>query len=163
RGLHHNGGRLVFGPDGMLYASTGESGNKSLSQDLDSLGGKNLRMTPARPPPPTNPFPATMGSTDGPPSGEGLALDAAPPAWAARVGGTGVGEKAYDGLNLVLPGHDYGWPATQGFTSHPGYTGPKAEWPTDECGPSGIAVRDGVAWIAALTGQRIWRVALKGT
>lgn len=41
----HNGGRLAFGPDGMLWAATGEHAEPSLAQDRDSLGGKILRMT----------------------------------------------------------------------------------------------------------------------
>ena len=41
----HDGGRLAFGPDGYLYASTGETGDGDLAQDRSSLGGKILRIT----------------------------------------------------------------------------------------------------------------------
>lgn len=57
KGFIHNGGRIAFGPDGMLYAGTGESGNTGLSQDRKSLGGKILRLTPEGDPAPGNPFP----------------------------------------------------------------------------------------------------------
>ena len=46
KGVVHNGGRIAFGPDRMLYAGTGETGDTGLAQDKKSLGGKILRLTP---------------------------------------------------------------------------------------------------------------------
>src|SRR6185437_5232754 len=46
RAAIHNCGRLAFGPDGMLWATTGEHAEPGISQDRNSLGGKILRMTP---------------------------------------------------------------------------------------------------------------------
>ncbi|NNL59614.1 MAG: PQQ-dependent sugar dehydrogenase, partial [Nitrosopumilus sp.] len=43
-GPFHDGGRIKFGPDGKLYITTGEAGIPDLSQDLNSLGGKILRI-----------------------------------------------------------------------------------------------------------------------
>jgi glucose/arabinose dehydrogenase len=157
-GLHHNGGGLAFGPDGMLYVSTGESGDPALAQDLGSLGGKVLRITPAGRPAPGNPFGSSPVWSYGHRNVEGLRFDAAGQLWA-----TEFGDKAYDELNLILPGRNYGWPQTQGRTSNPRYTSPKAQWPTDDAGPSGLAIRQSVAWIGALTGTRLYRVALYGT
>ena len=156
-GLHHNGGRLAFGPDGMLYASTGEGGVPARAQDKGSLGGKILRMTPEGRAAPGNPFPGSVVWSYGHRNVEGLAFDSAGRLWA-----TEFGDKAWDELNLILPGRNYGWPATQGRTDHPGYTSPKAQWHTDDAGPSGIAVIGSVAWIGALTGHRLWRVPLDG-
>jgi glucose/arabinose dehydrogenase len=158
RGLHHNGGGLGFGPDGMLYASTGESGVKSLAQNLHSLGGKILRLTPAGRVPANNPFRGSYVYSYGHRNVEGFAWDAGKRLWAVEFG-----DKAYDELNLILPGHNYGWPATQGVTRNPRYTSPKLVWRTDVAGPSSIAIVRGVAWISALTGHRLYRVPLIGT
>ena len=157
-GLHHNGGGLAFGPDRLLYASTGESGVKALSQNLRSLGGKILRLQPNSKVPPSNPFRGSFVYSYGHRNVEGFTWDAAKRMWAVEFG-----DKAYDELNLILPGHNYGWPATQGFTSNPRYTSPKLVWRTDVAGPSSIAIVKGFAWIGALTGKRLYRVPLVGT
>lgn len=157
RGLHHNGGRIAFGPDGQLYVTTGEGGNGSLAQRRSSLGGKILRVTPTGGVPRGNPFAGSPVWSMGHRNIEGLAWDSA-----GRLWSTEFGEKSWDELNLILAGRNYGWPATQGRTSNPRYTSPKAQWRTDAAGPSGIAIINDVAWIGALTGKRLYRVPLIG-
>lgn len=155
-GVHHDGGRLAFGPDGLLYAGTGETMVPSLSQDRLSLGGKVLRMTRSGRPAPGNPY-GTLVYSYGHRNVEGLAFDPDGRLWASELG-----DHEVDELNLIRPGHNYGWPATQGKTSNPAYTSPVAQWGTDEDSPSGIAYADGAIWMAALHGERLWRIPLHG-
>jgi len=54
-GAYHQGGRILFGPDGKLWAIEGNHGPSSNSQDLTNTGGKMLRMNPDGTIPPTNP------------------------------------------------------------------------------------------------------------
>jgi len=156
-GVHHNGGRIAFGPDGMLYAGTGESEVPSLAQNLHSLGGKVLRMTPAGKPAPGNPFKHSVVYSYGHRNVEGLAFDPDGRLWASEFG-----DRAYDELNLIKAGHDYGWPATQGRTKNPRYTSPVAQWGTEVDSPSGIAYAGGSIWMAALKGERLYRIPLNG-
>jgi len=53
---YHNGGRIAFGPDGMLYITTGDAENNSLAQDINSLAGKILRIKDNGSIPEDNPF-----------------------------------------------------------------------------------------------------------
>lgn len=71
----HNGGRLAFGPDGMLYAGTGDARERGRSQDRSNLGGKVLRMTPEGGPAPGNPFPGSIVFTTGHRNVQGLGFD----------------------------------------------------------------------------------------
>ncbi|MEE9600683.1 MAG: PQQ-dependent sugar dehydrogenase, partial [Thermoplasmata archaeon] len=52
----HNSGRLLFGPDGKLYASVGDALDPDQAQDPSSLGGKILRMNPDGSVPQDNPL-----------------------------------------------------------------------------------------------------------
>src|SRR5215216_4199379 len=52
----HDGGRLRFGPDGLLYATTGDAASEELAQDLGSYAGKILRINSDGTTPPGNPF-----------------------------------------------------------------------------------------------------------
>lgn len=70
---YHDGGRLAFGPDGMLYATTGDAGRRDAAQDRSSLAGKILRMTPDGQVPADNPFPGSFTYSYGHRNPQGLA------------------------------------------------------------------------------------------
>ncbi|MGH3343646.1 MAG: PQQ-dependent sugar dehydrogenase [Carbonactinosporaceae bacterium] len=153
----HDGGRLEFGPDGMLYASTGESGDAELAQDLESLGGKILRLTPSGNPAPDNPFGDSLVYSYGHRNVEGLAFDSAGRLWASEFG-----ESTSDELNLIRPGGNYGWPRVEGRSGGDEYTDPVAQWTPGEASPSGVAVAGDVVYMAALRGERLWQMPIRG-
>ena len=158
KGFIHNGGRIAFGPDGMLYAGTGESGRRGLAQDRKSLGGKILRLTPEGEPAPGDPFPGSPVYSYGHRNVQGLAWDRE-----QRLFASEFGQDTWDELNAIKPGGNYGWPDAEGRSTNPAYQNPVAQWHTDDASPSGIAYSGGVIWMAALKGQRLWRVPLDGT
>ncbi|MDT9697364.1 PQQ-dependent sugar dehydrogenase [Streptomyces sp. P17] len=158
KGFVHNGGRIAFGPDKMLYAGTGESGEESLSQDKKSLGGKILRLTPEGEPAPGNPFPDSPVYSYGHRNVQGLAWDTKQRLFAAEFG-----QDTWDELNAIKPGDNYGWPEAEGKSDDPAFHNPIAQWTTDEASPSGIAYAEGSIWMAGLRGERLWRIPLKGT
>lgn len=157
-GFIHDGGRLVFGPDGYLYASTGETGDSELAQDKSSLGGKILRITTDGDPAPGNPIKGSPIWTYGHRNVQGLAFDDDGNLWASEFG-----EHTYDELNLIEKGHNYGWPLVEGKGDQDGLTNPKVVWDTESNSPSGLAWLDGQLWLGALAGQRLWRVDVDGT
>ncbi|HET9632712.1 MAG TPA: PQQ-dependent sugar dehydrogenase [Terrabacter sp.] len=156
RGRYHNGGRIAFGPDGFLYVGTGEGGDTSLSQNLSSLGGKILRITPDGNPAPGNPFGGSPIWSYGHRNVQGLAWDKRGRMWASEFG-----QDTYDELNLIQAGRNYGWPLVEGRAGKPDYVDPVAQWSPSEMSPSGIAVGpDGAVYLAALRGQSVWRVPI---
>ncbi|MGW7103085.1 PQQ-dependent sugar dehydrogenase [Streptomyces sp. NPDC054838] len=157
KGLIHNGGRIAFGPDKMLYAGTGETGDTGLAQDKKSLGGKILRMTPDGQPVHGNPEPDSVVYSYGHRNVQGLAWDKDKRLWASEFG-----QHTWDELNLIEPGGNYGWPEAEGKAGKPGLRDPVAVWKTDEASPSGIAWAQGSIWMAALKGERLWRIPLSG-
>ncbi|MFI6934628.1 PQQ-dependent sugar dehydrogenase [Streptomyces sp. NPDC050287] len=158
KGVIHNGGRIAFGPDRMLYAGTGESGDTGLSQDTKSLGGKILRLTPEGDPAPGNPFPDSPVYSFGHRNVQGLAWDSK-----QRLFASEFGQDTWDELNAIKPGGNYGWPDAEGRSDNSAYRNPIAQWRTDDASPSGIAYAKGSVWMAGLKGQRLWRIPLKGT
>ncbi|MFF1677202.1 PQQ-dependent sugar dehydrogenase [Streptomyces sp. NPDC058256] len=158
KGYIHNGGRIAFGPDKMLYAGAGETGQTGLAQDTKSLGGKILRMTPEGEPAPGNPFGDSVVYSYGHRNVQGLAWDDKQRLWAAEFG-----QDTWDELNQIKPGGNYGWPVVEGESDDSKYLNPIAQWPTDDASPSGIAYAEGSIWMAGLKGQRLWRIPLDGT
>ncbi|MFD8964118.1 PQQ-dependent sugar dehydrogenase [Streptomyces sp. NPDC059568] len=157
KGTIHNGGRIAFGPDKMLYAGTGETGDGQLAQDRKSLAGKILRMTPDGQPVHGNPEADSVVYSYGHRNVEGLAWDSAKRLWASEFG-----QDKWDELNLIEPGKNYGWPDVEGKSDRPGLVNPVAEWPPSEASPSGIAFAEGSIWLATLRGERLWRAPLAG-
>ena len=157
RGQIHDGGRLVFGPDGFLYASTGETGDGDLAQDKGSPAGKILRLTPDGEPAPGNPFEDSPIWSYGHRNVQGLAFDDEGRLWASEFGAN-----TYDELNLIKPGRNYGWPMVEGRGDRKGLTNPQIVWDTDSASPSGLAYLDGRLWLASLRGERLWRIDVDG-
>lgn len=152
---NHNGGRIAFGPDRLLYVATGDASDSGNAQDRDSLAGKILRIAPDGSVPAGNPFGTPVWSL-GHRNVQGLA-------WASdgTLYASEFGQKTYDELNVITPGANYGWPEVEGAGHRPGLTDPIAQWGTDESSPSGITVdAGGDVWLAALKGERVWRVRI---
>lgn len=149
---NHNGGALAFGPDGMLYVATGDAQDEEAPTDRESLNGKLLRITDTGEVPADNPFGNPVWSL-GHRNVEGLAFDDQGRLWASEFG-----SQAFDELNLIVKGGDYGWPRVEG-RGGPGRE-PLAQWRTDECSPAGTAIAAGRAWLGALQGECVWSVDL---
>jgi glucose/arabinose dehydrogenase len=159
RNAIHDGGRIAFGPDGMLYVGTGDAGNSAVAQDPESLNGKILRLRPDGGVPADNPFRGSPVWSVGHRNVQGLAWDAD-----GRLWQTELGQDAVDEINLIRPGRNYGWPRVEGDgdTADGRFTNPLVTWPTAESSPSGAAVAGDALYVGALRGQRLWRVPLDG-
>jgi glucose/arabinose dehydrogenase len=149
---NHNGGRLAFGPDGLLYATAGDAGNGDNAQSRESLGGKILRMTPTGGVPADNPF-GTLVYSYGHRNPQGIAWDSRGQLWASEFG-----QNTWDELNRITPGSNYGWPVVEGTAGNPAYVDPVQQWPTDAASPSGIAIVSDTIFMASLRGERLWRI-----
>ncbi|WP_304452988.1 sorbosone dehydrogenase family protein [Nocardiopsis sp. YSL2] len=152
----HNGGRIAFGPDDLLYVGTGDAAQGPLAQDTDSPAGKILRVTGDGEPAEGNPFDNHVYSY-GHRNVQGLAWDAD-----GRLYATEFGADALDEVNLIEPGANYGWPEVEGPGGGDEYTDPLLTWSPTEASPSGAAIADDALWVAALRGERLWRVPLDG-
>jgi len=156
----HNGGRIAFGPDGMLYAGTGDAADTALSQEADSLAGKILRMTPEGATPEDNPFPDSLVFSLGHRNVQGFDWDGE-----GRMYASEFGPQRHDEVNLIEPGANYGWPAVTGFAGDERFVDPVAVEEPPEASWSGLAVLNGGAipeweghvFAAGLRGQRLWR------
>jgi len=153
----HDGGRLAFGPDGMLYVTTGDAREAALAQDPASLAGKILRLAPDGAPAPGNPQEGSPVWSLGHRNVQGLGWDEQ-----GRMYATEFGADTWDELNLVTAGANYGWPEFEGpggdAAAREGFTDPVAWWSPAQASPSGLAVVRDAVWVSALRGERLWRV-----
>lgn len=162
RNVYHNGGRLRFGPDGMLYVSTGDALNSANAQRLTgagSLNGKILRMTRTGGIPAGNPFNSYVWSY-GHRNPQGLAFDAQGRLWEQEFG-----NNVMDETNLIVRGGNYGWPQCEGTTGSCGgsLVAPKQTYPTSAGSCSGLAIVASVVYVACARGQRMYREQISGS
>jgi glucose/arabinose dehydrogenase len=152
----HNGGRIAFGPDEMLYMTVGDAGNAASAQDRDSLSGTILRLTPDGEVPSDNPFDGSPVYSYGHRNPQGLAWDEGGTLYA-----TEFGQDTWDELNVIEPGGNYGWPEVEGAAEDDRFVDPVQQWDPAGASPSGMAAADGSLWIANLRGERLREVPLE--
>jgi glucose/arabinose dehydrogenase len=164
RNKFHNGGRLRFGPDGKLYAGTGDAQNENNPQNRNSLNGKVLRINPDGTVPSDNPFNNYVWSY-GHRNVQGLAFDSQGRLWEQEFG-----DSHQDETNLIQRGGNYGWPNCEGTFSRSGggcgqsgFIAPKRTYTVAECSCSGLTIVNDVIYVAAQRGLRLWRLEINGS
>jgi glucose/arabinose dehydrogenase len=154
---NHDGGRLAFGPDGMLWATTGDASDDTAAQDETSLGGKVLRLSPTGAVPSDNPMPGSPVWSLGHRNPQGITWDVWGGGWAAEFG-----QDTWDELNSLAPGANYGWPEVEGRGSSGSSSGeflePVLQWRTDEASPSGLTAVGSTLFMAGLGGEVLFEI-----
>lgn len=158
----HNGGRIKFGPDGKLYITTGDAQEENLSQDMNSLAGKILRVNPDGSVPSDNPFTGSPIFALGIRNSQGLA-------WHPVTGdlfASDHGPKSRDEINLIKPGGNYGWPEITCDQEDSQYINPITCYSDFTLAPSGIDfhtsanVEEISLYVAGLRGKQVMRIDL---
>ena len=162
--LFHNGGRIAFGPDGMLYATTGEIFEMHMAQDLKAFGGKVLRIDPDGGIPSDNPFPNSPVWSYGHRNPQGLAWHPETGAlYQSEQGPSGeVGFGAHDEINIIEEGRNYGWPRIVGAPGRAPYVDPIAMWPNTSVPPAGMTFHKGALYVATLRSEALIRLRIEG-
>ena len=158
----HNGGRIKFGPDGKLYVTTGDAQETSLSQNVDSLAGKILRMNPDGSVPEDNPFENSLVYAYGLRNPQGLS-------WHPVTGdlyASDHGPNSQDEVNHILPGKNYGWPVVTCTASDERFEDPLVCYSEYTMAPSGVAfllwdeLIESPLYVAGLRGNMLMRLDL---
>lgn len=158
---NHDGGRIAFGPDGLLYITVGDAQNENNSQDTNSLNGKILRIKDNGSIPTDNPFGNAVYSY-GHRNPQGLAWDDKGQLWATEHGRSGA-LSGLDELNLIEKGKNYGWPNFEGDKTQQGMTAPVTHsGPTTTWAPSGALYFNGSIFFAGLRGQSLYQYDIEG-
>lgn len=153
--IFHNGGRLAIGPDQHLYITTGDALQQDLSQDVNSLAGKILRMTLNGEIPTDNPFPNSYVYSYGHRNPQGLAWDQNGKLYSSEHGPSAV-PGGHDEINFIQPGKNYGWPAIIGDAMKEGMVSPLYHSGDDTWAPSGMTIdENNQIFVACLRGQKL--------
>ena len=179
-GNGHFSHRIAFGPDGLLYLSSGDRQKFEPAQAVDGNLGKLLRLTPEGAPALGNPWASKGGIaatfwTIGHRNALGLAFAADGQLWASEMGPEGGDE-----INLILPGKNYGWPRASNGSNYgggdipdhkpgDGFEPPKVYW-TPSISPGDLLIYGGDrfpqwkgdALVPALSGEALIRVDIDG-
>jgi glucose/arabinose dehydrogenase len=152
-GSSDNGGGLAFGPDGLLYATTGDAGTPTAAADPKSLAGKVLRMGTDGKPAPGNPG-GTLVYASGLHDPQGLAWDGLKHLFVADPGSN------WDEINLIQPGKNYGWPAVEGPAGNASYVDPTITVRPAQGGCAGLGITGNLMLTGCLAGTRLYEIGL---
>lgn len=158
----HNGGRVKFGPDGKLYVTTGDAQNPNLSQNINSLAGKILRINSDGTIPEDNPFENNPVFAYGLRNPQGLS-------WHPVTGelfASDHGPNSQDEINRILPGRNYGWPIVSCKAGESQYEDPIVCYSDFTMAPSGIVflpwdnIDETPLYVTGLRGNMVMRIDL---
>jgi len=155
---NHNGGRIKFGPDNLLYVTTGDAQNPSQAQDVESLAGKILRVTDDGQEAPGNPFNNLIYSY-GHRNPQGLTWDNIGRLWSTEHGRSGA-LSGLDELNLIEKGANYGWPKIQGDESGNNMSTPKLHSGSETWAPAGAVFFKSSILFTGLRGQALYEAKI---
>lgn len=160
---YHDGGRMAFGPDGKLYVTTGDATNDRIAQDLNSLGGKILRMNADGSVPADNPFPGSLVYSYGHRNPQALSWDRQGRLWSTEHGPSFPTFCCRDEVNLIEAGANYGWPEITDDEVRAGMMGPfihsgnSTTW-----APAGGVVVGDYLYFPGLRGEALYSVQIIG-
>lgn len=176
----HFSHRIAFGPDGLLYLSSGERQKMAPAQEFSGNLGKVLRLTSEGAPAPGNPWASRAGVaaqfwTIGHRNVLGLSFAPDGKLWASEMGPEGGDE-----INLIVAGRNYGWPRVSNGSHYggaaipdhragDGYEAPKVWW-TPSVSPGSLTIYTGDkfpewkgdALVGALSGEAFIHVDIDG-